>query len=120
MGSTYKFYENPFRDYLVMSLVHGIDVSEKRFKNEIDNTFAYILENVLNDPKDVLYLDFKIQKKKNYYKIIGKNAISSIWLSGILPRDVDTVMEDNKFIIGDKEYSYDKKTNELKYKLVKN
>ena len=29
-------------------------------------------------------------------------------------------MEDSRFIIGDKEYSYDKKTNELKYKLVKN
>ena len=61
-----------------------------------------------------------IDKLSSFFNIIGKNAISSIWLSGILPRDVDTVMEDNKFIIGDKEYSYNKKTNELKYKLVKN
>lgn len=120
MGTAYKYGTNPFRDYLVMSLVHGIDVSEKRFKSEISETFSYILQNVLNDPEDVLYLDFKIQKKKGYYKVFGKNAISSIWLSGILPTDIETVLNDNRFIIGDKEYCYDKKTSELKYKLIKN
>jgi len=120
MGTAYKYGLNPFGDYLVLSLVNNIDISEKRFKNEINSNFSYILENVLDNPEDVLYLDFKIQKKKDYYKLIGKNAISSIWLSGILPTDIETVLNDNRFIIGDKEYCYNKKTSELKYKLIKN
>jgi hypothetical protein len=71
--------------------------------------------------KHLIYLDFDIIKNDGgSYNIIGKNAISALWLSGIIPIDVQAILDNNKFIIDDVKYTYNKKTNKLTYKIIDN
>jgi hypothetical protein len=113
MGSPYKYGRNPFQDFLLKTIEFDIDISDKKLKNEINSTFTYILENVLDNEKDALLLDFEIINVDNYFKIIGKNAVSALWLSGILVDNAELVMKNNTFIIGSKKYYYNNKTHEL-------
>jgi hypothetical protein len=115
MGSEYVDGKNPFRDFLLKSLEFGLDISDKKLKNEISSSFTYILKNVLDNPEDTVYLDFEIINIDNYYKIIGKNALSALWLSGILVDNTAIIMRNNTFVIGNRKYHYDNKTNELTY-----
>jgi len=115
MGSKYKEGKNPFRDFLLKSMEFGLDISDKKLKNEISASFTYILENVLDNPQDALHLDFEIINIDKHFKIIGKNALSALWLSGILVDNSDLIMKNNKFLIGNRMYHYNDKTNELTY-----
>ena len=114
MASLYSFGYNPFEDYLIQSLMHNVDISNEKL--EIHNTFTYILENILDNTRDLIYLDFEIIKTNEYYKILGKNTISAIWLSGIFPLNVAQTIEENEINISDKIFQYNSETHELELK----
>jgi hypothetical protein len=116
MGSLYSFGYNPFEDYLIQLLIHDVDVSDEKMKPEIHNAFVYILQNIMNNERELIFLDFEIVKTNKYYKILGKNAISALWLSGIFPLDVVQYVEENEFNIGDKLFEYNSETHELQLK----
>jgi len=115
MGSKYKWGINPFRDFLIASLLYGADVSDENLIDEIGNTFLLILENVLENENDAVYLDFEIIEENDHIKVVGKNAPTALWLSGLIPKgDVDNLLKHNIFIVKNKKYVFNKKTFELK------
>jgi len=118
MGNEYVFGKNPFQDFLLKSVEFDLDISDKKLKNEINASFTYILENVLDNPKDALHLDFEIINIDKHFKVIGKNALSALWLSGILVDNAALIMKNNTFVIGRRKYHYDDKTNELTYSIM--
>lgn len=120
MATIYRWNKNPFRDFLLQSLIYGFDISDKGMKNEINSSFSYILENVLKDEEDAVYLDFYITNKDNYFKLIGKNAISSLWFSGILPENPSDIFKQDTFIFGNRKYVFNKKTKKLTYTIIQN
>ena len=63
MANLYSWGGNPFRDYLLNSLLVDIDISNKQTKRDINSAFKYILQNVLINPNEAVYLDFEIVKK---------------------------------------------------------
>jgi hypothetical protein len=117
MGSKYVIGYNPFQDFLMQSIIYGADLSNKRIKTDIHAAFAFILQNVLDNQNDVVYLDFDIVGDKNNIKVVGKNAVSAVWLSGVFPDNIDLMLKKNVFRIGNRIYKYNKKTKELTYKV---
>lgn len=118
MGSQFRWTNNPFHDFLLQSIMQDIDISDKKYKADIYTSFVYILQNVLENKNDAVYLDFEIINNNNKFKIVGKNAISAIWLSGEFSGDSETMLKNNVFIIGDRKYKFNKKTKELTYTLI--
>jgi hypothetical protein len=119
MGNLYRFGYNPFQDFLLKSIMYGTDISDEKLKPEIQNAFQYILQNILQNGNEAVYLDFEIRKTEQHYKVVGKNAMSAVWLSGIFPMNAHLMMKNNVFKIGDRTYKYNPKTCELSYKLTK-
>jgi hypothetical protein len=119
MGSKYVHGLNPFRDFLVESLKYEYNIAGKSEKREIDNSFKYILENVLNNGKEAVHLDFEIINKDDWYRVVGKNPPSALWLSGILVENIENMLDAKSFEIGDRKYKYNQKTGELTFKLKK-
>ena len=117
MATIYRYNKNPFSDLLLKSIIYGVDISDKNTKLEINNTFIYILKNVLENEQDTIHLDFEITNKDNYFKVIGKNAISALWLSGILPPNVSDTFK-NPIILGNRKYIFNKKNKTLKYTII--
>ena len=120
MGNEYRWGINPFQDFLLNSIMYDVDISNKLTKRDIDTAFKYILENILINTDEIIYLDFEIIRKENHFKVRGKNSISALWLSGFIPSDATLIIKNNAFIIGDKKYQYNKKTKELTYIIIKN
>ena len=119
MGSKYVYNVNPFRDYLIELIKNRYDISNLKMKQEIDSSFRYILENVLNNEKEAVHLDFQIMDENDSYMVIAKNPPSALWLSGILVENVDDMLDAKVFIIGDRKYKYDKKRGCLTFKIKK-
>ncbi len=115
MGSQIKWTYNPFHDFLLQSIMYDIDISDKKLKPDLYASFAFILQNVLENKNDVVYLDFEIINNNNHFKVVGKNAISAVWLSGLFPIDSEPILKSNTFTIGERKYKYNKKTKELTY-----
>lgn len=116
MGEIYRVGENIFLDIVMEGLIGDVKISSKKNKKKVTEIFKYILENTLDNPKDVLYLDFDIIKDGVLYELVGNNIISALWLSGYIINDVLSVMSENKAIIGDRICTY----NEKKRKLIFN
>lgn len=116
MAEKYIFGSNVFQDYLISILLRhdiNIDISTKETKEDLNNVYTFILSSIYQK-SDVVYLDFKIKKKKNNcYKIVGKNFISALWFSGIFPINIDETIYNNFFISDNKRYTYNKKKNKL-------
>ena len=119
MGNLYKWNYNPFHDFLLKSIMFGANISDKQMQGDIYAAFVFILQNILDNPKDVVHLDFKIVGDGTHYKVVGKNAISAIWLSGVFPMNSDLMLKNNVFVIGNRKYSYNKKTCKLTYTIIK-
>ena len=113
MANAYKWGVNPIQDFLVRSTIYGVDISDRKFKNEISSTIMFMIDNFMGNDEDSSHLDFEIKKQSDGIKIIGENAISAMWLSGIFPINVDDVVNSNKFIIENKEYVFNKKEKKL-------
>lgn len=113
MGNLHKWNYNPFQDFLIRSLMFGADISDETLRGDIHAAFTYILQNVLENENDVVHLDFKIVNNDEHYKIVGKNAISAVWLSGIFPLNSELMLKNNVFQIGNRKYTYNKKTCKL-------
>ena len=118
MASEYIYNRNPFRDFLLDSIITDIDISTKAAKRDIDGAFKYILGNILINRDEIVYLDFEIKKNEEYYKLHGKNSISALWLSGFFPTDGSKIIKSTTFIIGNRKYVFNKETNELTYTTV--
>lgn len=117
MASEYEFGVNPFQDFLMESLMYEVEISDKEFVKEISSSFKLILENMLDNPKEALYLEFEIKNNDGHYKIKGKNSASALWLSGIIVDDAEFINKNTNFKLGDRLYKYNTETNELTYKL---
>ena len=119
MGRTYQWKINPFRDFLFASILYGDDIASKETEADIYVGIATILEYITKDKKDSDLLDFEIKKKNNYFRVVAKNPVTALWLSGIFPKDPKKVMETNEFIIDDIKYKYSLKTKRLTYRQIK-
>ena len=119
MGSLHKWNKNPFQDFLLKSIIFDADISDKKLREDIYNAFVYFLQNVLDDENDIVHLDFKITSKNDYFKVIGNNAITAVWLSGMFPKRTEQVLKNNTFVIGKRKYTYNEKTCKLTYVLIK-
>lgn len=113
MGSSYVWGQNSVRDTLLQMVSLGVDISDVQFKRELNEIITIIIENHLRDKEDLIYLDFKIKKSGIHYKVIGNNIVSALWLSGILPRNPEAVMDANECHIGGRIYTFDKKKKVL-------
>jgi len=120
MGSLYKWNCNPLQDFLLKSIIYNRNISAAELQSEAYAAFTYFLQNVLENQNDAVYLDFKIIDKNNYFKVVGENAISAIWLSGIFPQNSESILKNNMFIIGSRKYTYNKKKKILTYTEIKN
>lgn len=118
MGNKYVVGYNPFRDFLLQSVMYDVNVTNNSIKNDIREVFVILLERILDNEKDVLYLDFDIIDNNGHIKLIGKNAISALWLSGIFPRNIKEIICSNVFRIDNRQYRYNKKIKVLTYKII--
>jgi len=119
MASKYVTGYNPFQDFLLQSILFGVDLLDKKMFADIYSSFVYILQNILDNDEDIIHLDFEIKGNKDNIKFIGKNAITAIWLSGVFPEEIDEVLNNSKFIIGDRLYKFNKKTKTLTHVKIK-
>jgi len=113
MGSDYVWGQNSIRDVLLQMITIGLNIADKSFKEELHGIFSQLLEIHLNNKEDLIYLDFIIKKEEEYYKIIGNNIVSALWLSGIIPKDSEAVMKYNECHVNDKIYTFNKKRKKL-------
>lgn len=120
MGNKYVSGNNPFHDFFFLSLMYGANISDKQIKEDIHNSLSFILENFLDDEDDIRFLDFDIKKTNDFYRVIGKNIVSALWLSGIIPKNTDAVLREKKLIYRNNVYTFDEKKFELKIKKLKN
>ena len=119
MGRIYNVKENPFRDYLFYSIKYGANISDENYFPDIISAFTFILENILENPKDAVHLDFKVtQPKEGHFKLVALNLISALWLCGIFPRSTQQVIADNMFELDNVLYKFDKRSKKLKYVLI--
>ena len=109
MASSYMWGQNPVRDTLLQMMAIGVDISDNKFKDELNRIIYHILYNILRNEEDLIYLDFKIKKVDMYYKVIGNNIISALWLSGMIPKNSQAVMDANECHIGGNVYTFDKR-----------
>lgn len=120
MNTVYRWNINPFQDLLLRTLMFDVDISDKKLKREINESLCFILENILYNEEDIIYLDFNITNKNGHYKITGKNILTALWFSGIFPQDCESVLNNNNIIIGDKKYMFNQKTKNLTIEIIKN
>lgn len=95
MACKYIEGENPFKDVIVKSLLLEVTNKEK-ISDDFYDVFEFILENTLDNQKNVVFLDYEIEKDNNQVKILANNAITSFWLSGFILDDIklaDEVLE---------------------------
>lgn len=118
MASKYEYDVNPMQDALLALLLNDVNITKKSMKKDITTLFVYVLENFLENPKDVINLEFQITKNKDWYNVKGMNSISALWLSGMFIDDIELIMKNDVFVFENKKYRYNKKNNELT--LVKN
>jgi len=119
MGRTYKWGINPFQDFLFKSIMYGADISSNEFEADIYVSFATMLEYMLPEKMDAELLDFEIKKKSGYFKVVPKNAVTALWLSGIFPNNPKEVVVTNIFQIENMRYRFNEKTKKLTYRLIK-
>jgi hypothetical protein len=102
-----------------MSMMHGVDLADKEYEADIYVGFMTILDYMVPDKKDTQYLDFEIKGNDGYYKVVAKNAISALWLSGIFPRNPKQVLDTNEYVIENMKYKFNTKTKKLTYQFIK-
>ena len=123
MGKEYEWDINPFQDFLFGSIMNGINITDKKFETEVYMSLFAILEYYVPYETENKHLDFEIKNKKGSFKIIGKNIITALWISGIFPNNIQQVLNENEYI--DRyngvniKYRFNVKTKKLTYKSIK-
>lgn len=120
MANKYEFGDNPIQDFLLQSIIYGLDISKPEFFNDVYSGIAFILSNIIENENNVSYLDFDIINKDGHYKIIGNNVISAMWLSGHYPFNIQHILTNDEFEFNNKLYKFNKKTKKLTHKTIKN
>lgn len=120
MAEGYNYGYNILRDYLIELILQNNDISNKKFKKEIIvDIFSILLELGVRE-KDLTYLEFNIDKCSNIgYIIKPYNIVCALWFIGAFPADCDYVYTNNYAIIKDRKYFFNKKTNKLTWKKIK-
>lgn len=122
MGSKYVWGTNPFQDFLfgwLMDTDEDIDISDGDVEVDIYVAFTTILKYFKNNEKYEKYLDYEIKKDDICFKVVAKNALTALWLSGIFPINPEDVLNENRFEVGDRVYRFNEKTKRLTYKQIK-
>lgn len=119
MGRTYEWGTNVFQDLLFTSLLNGGDISKEEYQGGIYSSFVSVIDHINENRLDSQYLDFEIRKKSGYFRVVAKNLISALWLSGIFPESPQKVIADNEFVLGDTRYKFKEKKRRLTYKKIK-
>jgi len=119
MGRTYEWRNNPFQDYLFYSLLNDYEITDKEYEADIYVAFVTIIDYMTQNKSDSEHLDFEIRKKDVYFKVVAKNSISALWLSGIFPKDIKQVLETNEYVLDNIRYKYNLKTKKLTQRLIK-
>lgn len=117
MVDEYVWGINPFQDFLFNMLLGDVDIVEEEV--DVFIGFTTILEYFKLDKKYERYLDYEIKKHDICFKVIGKNALTALWLSGIYPENPEDIIDNNEFQVGDRVYKFNDKTKRLTYKIVK-
>ncbi len=120
MASKYITGFNPIQDFLFQSMIYGVDLSNKKQFKDIQSSIIFILQNVLENQKDIIHLDFQIKGSKNQIKVVGKNMITALWLSGVFPQNIDEILINNKYDFDDISFEYNVKTKKLTYTIIDN
>jgi len=115
MAKMYEWDNNPFQDFLLRSILYGIDISDKEYEVNIYVGMTTFLEYFIDNEKELSYLDFKIVNKDNYFKVIPNNSISAFWLSGVFPKDIKKVLDTNELVFDEHKFKYDARRKKLKY-----
>ena len=118
MGSKYKWGVNQFQDLFFGSLLYDVNISDDNSITDIYVSITTFLEQIIDD-NVIEYLDFEITNKNNYFKIIGNNSITAIWLLGIFPPNPRQVLDTNVYVFKNIKYVYNEKTRKLTYKKIK-
>lgn len=115
MAIEYEWGKNMMKDFFFHLMLTDNNILNKDIKNEIENQLIVLLTNVVKDEKDLVHLDFEIERgvDENDVKIVGNNIITTLWFSGLIPNDVDLTSRQNKIKIKDKIYHFDKKKKKL-------
>jgi len=61
------------------------------------------------------FLDFQIKGKDGYYKVVGNNIVSALWLLGIFPPNPRQVIKTNEFVLENIKYRFNPKTKKITY-----
>jgi len=118
MANHYRWNINPFSDILLEILIKGGDIATKMNEETILDIFKYILELYLENANDIAYLDYSIKNRNGYHTIVGNNLITALWLSGILPTDTQSIIDENEYSTENYKYTFDSKKKILKYELI--
>jgi hypothetical protein len=120
MARTYNWGVNVFQDFLFTSMIHGADIAKKELQEDIYASFTNILDYINGNRLDSQHLDFEIREKNGYFKVVGNNLISALWLSGVFPQNPAKVIADNEYVTDDIKYGYKAKKRKLTQKITEN
>jgi hypothetical protein len=120
MGNKYEWGTKEIQDMLMQVLSAGADISRKEMKTSINEIISQYLQYYLKNDRDIVYLDFNIRKNDTYYKVVGNNILTALWLSGMFPANTKAVLEKNEYIIDKIKFTYNTKTKILKSEIIKN
>lgn len=119
MGNNYYIGENLIQDFLFQLLITGQDIASEKLQEAILQSISFLLENSGVNNKDLVYLDYKIKKTNEYYKLIANNMITAIWFTGFFPDDVDKIFNKKEVIYDNIHFKYNSQTKKLKWQKKK-
>ncbi|HPC09451.1 MAG TPA: hypothetical protein PLN85_00055 [archaeon] len=120
MGSKFQVSNNFIENYLLYLIFNNIDLSNKDVLTKTHATFVQILQKNKGVGENIVFLDFDIKGDNVYIKVIPKNFISALWLSGIFPENVYDLIDKNQCLVDNVVIKFNKKTKRLTYKKKKN
>lgn len=114
MASKYIWGWSPINDFLTGLILTGNDLTNSKLKYEIDVECAKLLVPYLNNPKDVVHLDFQIATDGVNIVVLGNNMISALWLIGIIPDNTNNILNAKQLVVNRNTIiNYDKETKLL-------
>lgn len=119
MGTKYKWSDNPFQDFMLASILNGVDIAKKDYEPDIYAGLITVLNYAEVKDDCIQYMDFEIKKRSKRYKVFGKNLLSSLWLSGIFPDNPHLVAKRSEYVFENIKYIFNEKTNKLTQTIIK-